>query len=59
MTGVRCRRPWAMRGQKAGEVSRENVGSVVRRVTIRVAERVFRCEIHTGRNPDPSVLWLV
>ena len=42
-----------------GRSVRKNVGGVVPRVTIRAAGRVFRCEIHTGRNPDPSALWLV
>jgi hypothetical protein len=30
-----------------------------KRGTIRAAGRVFRCEIHTGRHPDPNALWLV
>jgi hypothetical protein len=44
---------------REGRSVRKNVGGVVPRVTIRAAGRVFRCEIHTGRNPDPSALWLV
>jgi hypothetical protein len=38
---------------------RKNVGGVVPRSTIRFAGRVFRCDIHTGSNPDPNALWLV
>lgn len=35
---------------------RKNVGGVVPHGTIRAADGVFRCEIDTGRNPDPNAL---
>jgi hypothetical protein len=47
LTDVPCRRPWAKRGRKAGEVSVRNVGASCPRSTIRAARLVFRCEIHT------------
>jgi hypothetical protein len=40
--------------REGGRSVRKNVGGVVPRVTIRAARRVFRCEIHTQRHPDPS-----
>lgn len=44
---------------EGGRSVRKNVGGFVPRVTIRAARRVIRCEIHTGRNPDPRARWLV
>ena len=57
LIGERCRRPWAKRGRKAGEVSVRHLERRQPRVTIRAAERVFRGETPPGRNPDPSARW--
>jgi hypothetical protein len=37
---------------EGGRSVRKSVGSVVPRVTIRAAGRIFRCETDAGRNPD-------
>ena len=57
LTGERCRRPWANRGRKTEEMSARMAGGVVQPATIRDVGRVFRCEIHAAKNPDPSAAW--
>ncbi len=44
---------------EGGRSVRKNIGGVVPRVTIRADGRVFRCEIHAGRNPDRARFWWV
>jgi len=39
--------------------ARQSVGDVAPGVTNRAAKPVLRCEIHPGRNGDPSARWLV
>jgi hypothetical protein len=56
---VPCRRLWAKRGRKAGDVSVRMSGASCRTAQSERPDGVFRCEIDTGRNPDPNALCLV